>query len=566
MKYLRKRHSTVDLSKSCLENNNKIFLPDINTKYSHFNTHSWFSIKETNNNCELSNSNIEIPYENYYSRKYYFLPTKDQIDILNKWFKSTTYAYNQALKIIKGKRYYKKNCNENLSFITIRNEMKTFKENALKTVKIPVHIFDLSIKKCVENYKGLLTNFKRKNIKKFRIRYYKYNFVNRKTIYLEPSNILKNGYISDLGEINMTDIETHQKYELKKENIKHNFEIKYSAIDKKYYIVIVHDRKANNYKIINKNITNDKVKQNINTINDKVKQDIHNINNKAKQNIDIINQKIKDSIDKINQKAEQDIDKTNDKIKIDKINQKTENSINKINNKAKEDINKINQKTKDSIDKINNVANEKINKINNKIFGNNNKIFSNKMREDFISIDPGINPFLTGVSKDNCIFIGENMYVELNKHLINIDKCENSEIKPHKKRKYIKKVRKKTKNKVDDMHWKSINYLTSKYNKILIGDLSVKRIVELGEITKKSKRIMHNLRLYEFKQKLENRCKEEGIKYEMINEFMTSKTCSVCGNIKTNLKKEKVYNCEKCKTVIQRDINGARCIYNVSLL
>ena len=37
--------------------------------------------------------------------------------------------------------------------------------------------------------------------------------------------------------------------------------------------------------------------------------------------------------------------------------------------------------------------------------------------------------------------------------------------------------------------------------------------------------------------------------------------CSVCRNIHENLRGNKIYDCEKCKTKMDRDINGARNIH-----
>jgi putative transposase len=42
---------------------------------------------------------------------------------------------------------------------------------------------------------------------------------------------------------------------------------------------------------------------------------------------------------------------------------------------------------------------------------------------------------------------------------------------------------------------------------------------------------------------------------------MTSKMCSICGNIKEDLGGNETYKCQKCGTCIERDINGARNIY-----
>jgi transposase len=40
---------------------------------------------------------------------------------------------------------------------------------------------------------------------------------------------------------------------------------------------------------------------------------------------------------------------------------------------------------------------------------------------------------------------------------------------------------------------------------------------------------------------------------------------SKCGNIKDDLKENKVYDCLKCKTKMDRDINGSRNIYMVAI-
>jgi len=437
MKKKKKFHSQANLRISCLNNKKAVYLPNDNTIFQSVKTDSWFSIKQTNNNAKLSISKLDTTDDNYYARKFFFYPTDQQKNILRQWFKATTFLYNKSLKEIKNIQYFKPDCPEKLTFFSIRKKMKEIKTQILEITKIPVHILDLTIKKCVENYKSIITNFQKHNISKFRYRYYKYDNSHRKTIYLEPAHVKKNGDISQLGSVKLVDMETHLEYKLEKKNINHHFEIKYSNDDKKYYMILIF---------------------------------------------------------KSNKK----------KVKIPK--------------------------------------------------------------EEFISIDPGVSPFLTGVSKDNCTFIEENTYMKLNADIKDIDRCENSGLKPSKKRKHIRNKRRKIKNKVDDMHWKTINYLTSKYNKILIGDLSVKEIVESDGIAKISKRILHNLRLFVFKLRLQTRCNELGIEYKEINEYMTSKTCSMCGNIKMDLGKEKIYKCDNCKIIMQRDINGARCIYYVSMI
>jgi len=115
---------------------------------------------------------------------------------------------------------------------------------------------------------------------------------------------------------------------------------------------------------------------------------------------------------------------------------------------------------------------------------------------------------------------------------------------------------------VNDMHWKTIKWITSNFNNILIGDMSAKGVVE-GSIQKISKRILHCQRLFQFKQRLQFKCIENNVNYFEVNEFMTSKTCSCCGHIKEDLGLNKEYNCMNCGVKMHRDFNGARCIYNV---
>jgi transposase len=46
----------------------------------------------------------------------------------------------------------------------------------------------------------------------------------------------------------------------------------------------------------------------------------------------------------------------------------------------------------------------------------------------------------------------------------------------------------------------------------------------------------------------------------MVSEAYSSKTCSECGHIKTDLNGNKVYRCDGCPNVSDRDWNGARGI------
>jgi putative transposase len=71
---------------------------------------------------------------------------------------------------------------------------------------------------------------------------------------------------------------------------------------------------------------------------------------------------------------------------------------------------------------------------------------------------------------------------------------------------------------------------------------------------------------YVFSQRLAFKCKQNNVTFKLVDERYTSQTCSCCGNINKNLEGSDIYNCNECKTIIDRDINGARNIYIKSLL
>jgi putative transposase len=76
-----------------------------------------------------------------------------------------------------------------------------------------------------------------------------------------------------------------------------------------------------------------------------------------------------------------------------------------------------------------------------------------------------------------------------------------------------------------------------------------------------TKRIGLLMRHYQFRQRLSYKCKAKQIKYIEVNEYCTSKTCSICGEYKKDLGGKKVYECNNCNNKIDRDINGSRCIF-----
>ncbi len=99
-------------------------------------------------------------------------------------------------------------------------------------------------------------------------------------------------------------------------------------------------------------------------------------------------------------------------------------------------------------------------------------------------------------------------------------------------------------------------------NKELQMDSQVQQDQE--NISEMTKRIGLLIRNYEFRQRLTSKCEERRGEYSAkeVDERFTSKTCSKCRGYQEDLGDKKIYRCrnEKCRKVIDRDINASRCI------
>ena len=118
----------------------------------------------------------------------------------------------------------------------------------------------------------------------------------------------------------------------------------------------------------------------------------------------------------------------------------------------------------------------------------------------------------------------------------------------------------KIKNLVDELHWKVIRFLTSKFKVIIFPPFNVSEMIKKSKrkISKKVVRSMYCFRFFEFKERLKMKCDEYGLTFIESSEAYTSKTNSFTGKLIENLgsKESFVYD----NILIDRDINGARNI------
>jgi hypothetical protein len=196
-----------------------------------------------------------------------------------------------------------------------------------------------------------------------------------------------------------------------------------------------------------------------------------------------------------------------------------------------------------------------------KIYQNKMKFKNNKKQNNTVlSIDPGIRTFLSCLSNDHLLEIGKKIAVTIKRKLKSIDNINKNETIPKKEKdKIINRTEEKIKNKINDYHWKIVNYLSSNYSHILVGNFSTKKMGE-SDVNKMLKRIAKKMRFYVFKQRLQYKCFLKGVQYKEVDEYCTSKCCSSCGNFKKDLGSNKVYNCNKCGVVLGRDINASKNI------
>jgi transposase, IS605 orfB family len=100
------------------------------------------------------------------------------------------------------------------------------------------------------------------------------------------------------------------------------------------------------------------------------------------------------------------------------------------------------------------------------------------------------------------------------------------------------------------------SYLVKQLPKgIVIEDLNVSGMLKNKHLAKHVKDAM----FYEIRRQLEYKCLQYGIQLVIADRFYpSSKTCSYCGGIKSDLKlKDRVYKCSSCGLEKDRDLNAA---------
>lgn len=188
-------------------------------------------------------------------------------------------------------------------------------------------------------------------------------------------------------------------------------------------------------------------------------------------------------------------------------------------------------------------------------------------QEGVVAIDPGVRTFATYFSTEGYFGkLGQGAFDRILKLNLKIDKLISKlskETDKHKKsnlKRSIFNIRFKIRNLIDELHWKTIKFFTSRFKVIIFPSFNVNEMVKKSnrKLPKKVVRSMNCFRFFEFKERLKLKCKENGVTFVESSEAFTSKTNSFTGELIENLgSKEKfMFN----NVSVDRDINGARNI------
>ncbi len=184
------------------------------------------------------------------------------------------------------------------------------------------------------------------------------------------------------------------------------------------------------------------------------------------------------------------------------------------------------------------------------------KLIDKSTSNEIIGIDLGLKNL--AVTSDGEIF--ENHKYKYEKKLSKLNKSFSRKVKGSsnwKKAKFkLNRLHAKISNsRNDSIHKMTSSVVKTKPGKVVLEDLNVEGMKQNHCLAK----AISDAAFGEIRRQFNYKCNWNGVEFCLADRFFpSSKLCSKCGNKKTELKlNERIYECESCNNVIDRDFNAA---------
>jgi putative transposase len=188
-----------------------------------------------------------------------------------------------------------------------------------------------------------------------------------------------------------------------------------------------------------------------------------------------------------------------------------------------------------------------------------------------IAFDLGIKTLATGVNEQGRIyhiggFKGARWYnKQLDKIRSKRDKCKKKSKRYIRLSNVYKRISEKKRNKQRDSLHKASHLISHKLaaSAVVVGDLSQRQMVANQHIERNkhlNRSVFNEWGCYTFVQMLLYKCQLYGKEFHQISENDTSKTCYICGRKQDMPLYKRMYRCENCGLVMDRDENSAHNI------
>lgn len=183
---------------------------------------------------------------------------------------------------------------------------------------------------------------------------------------------------------------------------------------------------------------------------------------------------------------------------------------------------------------------------------------------DVLGVDLGLKELYTDSNGGGSKRFSKKLISKYHRRIVDLNRSLSTKKRGSKKRKKVKKHLSKahkrlTNTKNDYLHKSSLKLVRdNKEGIICVGDIDVESIIKNNKSKKGLIKSFYINSLGIFKRMVSYKAVKYGKICLLVDERNTSRTCSCCGNVKNNLSlSDRIYNCNKCKKSIDRDLNAA---------